>query len=216
MFLPLFLWVVSAETAAPPPLEISRVALRHADVLISAGHEGRPESCARFPRHKCNLGTAGERQLTPQVADEAARILRAAGLTVARLPADFEDQYAVGAAVFIHFDGNESPCHSSASIGYHTPNDKPAADAWRALYSKYWHFGFQPDNFTTNLSGYYGFRQVHASDSALVIELGELTCPAQRAWLEPRIKWEGALLAHFLSRRIGKGSVPAPTFASSG
>jgi hypothetical protein len=60
------------------------------------------------------------------------------------------------------------------------------------------------DNFTTNLSGYYGFRQVHASEGALVIELGEVTCPAERAWLASRLKWEGDLIARFMSALIRK------------
>src|SRR5690242_5690400 len=65
----------SAQTPSPSP------APQHFDVLISAGHEGRPESCPHFPKHKCNLGTAGEREWTPVVADEATRILRAHGYT---------------------------------------------------------------------------------------------------------------------------------------
>ena len=60
------------------------------------------------------------------------------------------------------------------------------------------------DNFTTNLSNYYGFRQVHASGGALVIELGEVTCPAERRWLASRLKWEGDLIAHFMSTLIRK------------
>ncbi|HTU82333.1 MAG TPA: hypothetical protein VMF61_09395, partial [Candidatus Acidoferrales bacterium] len=63
------------------------------DVLISAGHEGRPASCAQFPGRACNLGTAGERQWTPIVADAATAILRAHGVSVARLPADFKRNY---------------------------------------------------------------------------------------------------------------------------
>ena len=35
----------------------------HYDVLISAGHEGRPASCPHFPQHKCNLGAAGRARL---------------------------------------------------------------------------------------------------------------------------------------------------------
>ena len=72
----------------------------HYDVLISAGHEGRPKSCPRFPKHHCNLGTPGERAWTPLVADEAARVLRSEGYTVAREPADFEGEYDVRAAIF--------------------------------------------------------------------------------------------------------------------
>lgn len=180
------------------------------DVLISAGHEGRPASCPHFPQHKCNLGAAGEREWSPIVADAATRVLRLHGLTVARLPADFEGAYRVKAAVFIHFDGSAPPCQSGASIGYHRDADAAAADAWRKLYSRYWAFRFQPDNFTTGLHDYYGFRQVDSSDGSLVLELGEISCPAQHAWLAPRLQWEGELIAYFLSHLVGKGNVPDP------
>jgi hypothetical protein len=180
------------------------------DVVISAGHEGRPASCARFPKRTCNLGTAGEREWTPVVADAATRILRAHGVTVARLPADFDGDYDAGAAVFIHFDGAAPPCASGASIGYHGDAFAPAARAWRSLYSRYFPFRFEPDNFTNGLHNYYGYKQVTAADASLTLELGEITCPAQRAWLAPRLQWEGALLAYFLSQEIGKGDVPDP------
>ncbi|MFN2529328.1 MAG: hypothetical protein ABR584_11505 [Candidatus Baltobacteraceae bacterium] len=173
-----------------------------ADVLISAGHEGRPASCVHFPNHKCNLGTAGERALTPRVADEVVRVLRADGFSVIRKPADFEGTFAVKDAVFIHFDGNTTRCGSGASIGYHREQDEAAADAWRSLYTQHWKFRFQPDNFTDNLSDYYGFRQVDASDAALVLELGELTCPQQSAWLQPRLHSLGQLIARFLESRL--------------
>lgn len=181
-----------------------------ADVLVSAGHEGRPESCARFRQHTCNLGAAGERAWTPIVADAATKVLRAHGVTVVRLPADFDGTYKTDAAVFIHFDGSAPPCKSRASIGYHHQSDAAAATAWRALYGRYFPFGFQPDNFTTGLRDYYAYRQVDAADGSLVLELGEITCPAQHAWLARRLDWEGALLAHFLSVLIGKGNVPDP------
>ena len=103
-------------------------------------------------------------------------------------------------------------CQSGASIGFHRPQDAPAAIAWRELYGGYFPFRFQPDNFTSGLRDYYAFRQVDASSLSLVLELGEITCPAQHAWLAPRLQWEGALLAHFLSERIGKGTCPTPAF----
>jgi hypothetical protein len=185
-------------------------ALLKYDVLISAGHEGRPASCAHFPQHRCNLGASGEREWTPVVADAATHVLRGYGLTVARLPADFAGTYRVDAAIFIHFDGSDPPCRSSASIGYPSARDGVAARAWRALYDRYWPFGFQPDNFTAGLRQYYAFRQVNARYASMVLELGEITCPAQHAWLAPRLHWEGALLAHYLSNLIGKGDVPNP------
>lgn len=195
----LLLAAVIAQAATPSPNPTPK----HFDVLISAGHEGRPESCPRFPKHKCNLGTAGEREWTPVVADEATRILRAQGYSVAREPADFDGIYDVKAAVFIHFDGTDAPCTSGASVGYHTPASQPAAQLWRKSYGAVFPYRFQADNFTKNLSDYYGFRQVHASDGALVLELGELTCPAQKAWLAPRLEWEGKFIADFLRQLIG-------------
>lgn len=181
---------------------ILAAALFHYDVLISAGHEGRPASCARFPQHHCNLGTAGERAWTTIVADRATRALRAMGYAVAREPADFDGTYHVKAAIFIHFDGSDEPCSSGASVGYHTDASKTAAELWHSMYGAVFPFRFQPDNFTVNLRDYYGFRQVHAQDGALVVELGELTCPPQRAWLQDRLTWEGNFIARFLNRLL--------------
>jgi hypothetical protein len=181
---------------SPPP--------QHFDALISAGHEGRPASCIRFPKRHCNLGASGERQWTPIVADEVARALRADGFTVAREPADFDGTFEVKAAAFIHFDGNDRPCSTGASIGYHDSSSSAAARLWRGVYARYFPFRFMNDNFTDNLRDYYGFRQVHASAGALVIELGEITCPAQRQWLAPRLKWEGDLIAYVLKMLIAK------------
>ncbi len=198
-------------------LHLLAAALLHYDVLISAGHEGRPESCARFPKRHCNLGTSGERSLTPAVADEATRKLRALGYSVAREPADFDGTYDVKAAIFIHFDGTDRPCTSAASIGYHTGASKPAADLWRKTYGRIFPFGFMADNFTNNLRDYYGFRQVHAQDAGLVLELGELTCPAQRAWLVPHLQLEGDTIANFVDQVVRQSAAdPPPQMKAAG
>jgi hypothetical protein len=183
-------------------LALAFAAVLHYDVLISAGHEGRPQSCRRFPAHHCNLGANGEREWTPIVADVATNVLRGRGYTVAREPADFEGHYDVGAAIFIHFDGTTSPCSSGASIGYHTNASEAAAIAWRKAYGAVFPFAFKTDNFTDNLREYYGFRQVHARRGALVLELGELTCPAQKRWLSGRLQWEGEFIADFVTRLL--------------
>jgi hypothetical protein len=172
-----------------------------ADVLIQAGHQGRPASCALFPKRPCNLGAPGERAATPIVADEAARRLRAAGLRVVRVPADFLGRYDVRAAIFIHFDGADPACTTGASIGY-PPGSAAAARAWRAFYAPRFPFRFMPDNFTRNLSQYYGYHSVEANPNTLVLELGEITCPAQRAWLSSRYKWLGDQIARFLLERL--------------
>ena len=170
-------------------------------VLIQAGHEGRPASCALFPQRPCNLGAAGERAATPIVADEAARTLRARGVSVVRVPADYRGHYDVDAAIFIHFDGAEPACSTGASIGYPAA-DADAARAWRALYAPRFPFRFMPDNFTANLAHYYAFRTVKPNPTTLLLELGEITCPVQRAWLAPRYKFLGDLIARFVLERL--------------
>jgi hypothetical protein len=180
------------------------------DVLISAGHEGRPASCAQFPTHHCNLGATGERAWTPIVADAATQALRKHGVSVARVPADFHGSYRVAAAVFIHFDGSDPPCKSAASVGYPVKRQSTGAQLWHALYGRFWPFGFEPDDFTDGLREYYAYRQVEARYGSYVLELGEITCPKQHAWLAARLKWEGELIASFLSELIGKGNVRIP------
>lgn len=191
-------------------LHLLLAAALEADVLISAGHQGRPASCARFIQRKCNLGAAGERDWTPIVADEATRMLREHGVRVVREPADFEGTYRVDMAIFIHFDGAIPACTTGASIGYDGPTSKGAAQQWRTLYAPRFPFAFMPDNFTVGLREYYGYRQVRASDGALVLELGEITCPKQHAWLASRLVALGDLIAYNVSRTIGKGDVPLP------
>ena len=182
-----------------------------ADVLVQAGHEGRPD-CAVEPASLCNnTGAPGEIHWTPVVADEVTRVLRAHGISVLRMPAHLSGPYKVKDAVFIHFDGNVTPCSSGASVGYpSTANSQAAADAWKALYGKAIPFAFQADNFTPNLQGYYGYHHVQVSDAAFLIEGGEISCPAQHAWLQKHLLWEGDLIAYFLARRLGNTTVPQP------
>jgi N-acetylmuramoyl-L-alanine amidase len=186
--------------------DISKEAtMLEADVLIQAGHEGRKTGAtgAEGP-----LGR--EIEWTPIVANRATATLRAAGLSVIRKNATLAgNTYAVKIAVFIHFDGSDPPCKSGASVGYDDA-DRPAADAWRALYDRHWPFTWRPDNFTVNLRQYYGFQYTKTSDAELVLELGEITCREQALWLKPRLEWIGDLLAHFISARLGMGNVPDP------
>ena len=176
-----------------------------ADVLIQAGHEGRASGKTGAVGH---LGK--EIDWTPIIADVATNVLSEAGVSVIREDARLYGPYKVTLAVFIHFDGSDSKCSSGASIGYDDESDKPAAQAWKELYGKYWPFKWMPDNFTPNLAHYYGFSYTLTSDAELVLEFGEITCLEQAQWLKPRLIWLGQLLAYFISKRIGKGNLVAP------
>lgn len=171
------------------------------DVVVQAGHQGRPASCAQFAVRACNLGAASggarERDWTPVVADETARALRAAGLRVARRPADYAEHDRARAAVFLHFDGSATPCGSGASVGFPDSTDAAFVQAWERTYRAWFPFRFVGENFTDNEHRYYGFRKVDAPQKMLV-EFGELSCPAQREWMQPRLRELGERLAEFL------------------
>ncbi len=182
----------------------------HADVYIQAGHEGRT-------RGSTGASSAYGREIdwTPIVADEATRVLRAAGYEVIRAPADHYKRSKVDLALSIHFDGSVNPCNTGASIGYDDPTDKPAADAWKALYDQYFPYKWMPDNFTRNLSHYYNYHYTITRDAELLLELGDISCKKQANWLKPRLKNIGGLLAYFAAERVDGNTkgVPEPKAA---
>jgi hypothetical protein len=175
-----------------------------ADVLVQAGHEGRPQSCAVFHVKACNLGAAAAGVREPEwnaiVADTATRVLRADGFTVLRRPADWAGGDHAREAVFIHFDG-ATPCASGASIGFPASTSRGFVVAWENAYRPWFPFRFVGENFTEGERRYYGFRKVDAPQKML-IEFGELTCPAQRAWMRPRLHEMGERLAAFLAAQL--------------
>jgi hypothetical protein len=194
MRLPAFLLAL-AVLGVPAPVRAAT-----GDVLIQAGHEGRPASCAPNHVHYCALGTVAgsEREIrwTPIVADEATRRLRADGFRVIRRPADYPGHDVARVAFFLHFDGAIPACASGASVGF-PPTTSPAfVSAWVHAYRAVFPFRFAGENISEHESGYYGFRKVDAPDK-LLIEFGELTCPAQRAWLQPRLRLLGDQVATF-------------------
>jgi hypothetical protein len=171
------------------------------DVVVQAGHEGRPASCAPNHVHACNLGASSaagrEIRWTPIVADAVTATLRAAGLRVARRPADYPQHDAARIAVYIHMDGSDPPCLSGASVGFPATTPHRFIAAWERAYRPFFPYRFVGENISTNESNYYGFRKVDAPDKFL-IEYGELTCPVQAAWLAPRLRELGAFTARFI------------------
>lgn len=174
------------------------------DIVVQAGHEGRPASCIPLHVKACNLGAQGdgadERDWTPVVADEATRVLRAEGYTVIRRPADYEGHDTARAAVFLHFDGAK-PCASGASVGFPETTSRGFVDAWEAAYRPWFPYRFVGENFTENEHRYYGFHKVDAPEK-LLIEFGEMTCPEQFGWMKPRLHEMGERLATFLAEEL--------------
>lgn len=171
------------------------------DVVVQAGHEGRPASCAPNHVRACNIGAASpagrEIQWTPIVADSVTATLRAAGLRVARRPADYPEHDTARIAIFIHFDGAVPACSSGTSVGFPPATSRRFVASWEQDYRRFFPFRFAGENISSNEEHYYGFRKVDAPEKML-IEYGELTCPAQAAWLRPRLRGLGVFTAHFI------------------
>lgn len=168
------------------------------DVVIQAGHEGRTTG---------NTGaiTTHYREVVwnTLVADEVVRQLKHYGITsIKRLPAKLPKIHAK-IAVAIHFDGAKRACHSGASIGYPNKHSHAFAQRWKKLYKTYFPYRWHPDNFTPNLSNYYGYYRIKA-DKFLLLELGEITCDTQTKWLKPRLKKIAHLIAYSIATELGK------------
>jgi hypothetical protein len=192
---PAFLLALLFATATP-------ACAAEVDVVVQAGHQGRPASCAPHHVKACNLGAGSgnhrERDWTPIVADQAAATLRRAGFRVLRRPADYDGHDNARAAVFLHFDGSAPACKSGASVGFPKTTSIGFVHRWEKRYRLFFPFRFVGENFTKNESNYYGFRKVTTPGKAMLIEFGEITCPAQERWLAPRLHRLGDELAIFL------------------
>jgi hypothetical protein len=174
------------------------------DVVVQAGHQGRPASCAPNHVHACNIGASSadgnEREIvwTPIVADAAAAALRAAGYRVARRPADYPAHDRARVFLAVHFDGSEAPCASGTSVGFPATTSPAFVAMWRSRYDRTFPFKDVGTNISTNEEHYYGFRKADAPQK-LLIEYGEITCPAQVAWLRPRLHELGTMTARFVA-----------------
>ncbi len=166
-------------------------------VLIQEGHVGRT---------KGNIGSIHnglvESEWNTIVGKEVERLLEAKGVDVERVGANIPISNAV-IAIAIHFDGSEKHCATGASIGRNSaPQAKAMAKRWRNQYGSFFPFKWHSDNFTRNLSHYYGFSQVQTTKGFLVLELGELTCKKQTDWLQPRLKQVAGKIAHFIIKEL--------------
>jgi hypothetical protein len=179
----------------------------HVDVVIQSGHEGRPASCAPNHVRACNIGASSasgaDREIawTPIVADAATAALRRAGYRVARRPADYAARDVAKVYIAMHFDGADPACSSGTSVGFPATTPHAFVAAWERLYRPRFPFRFVGENISAGEARYYGYRKVRAPEKML-IEYGEITCPAQAAWLRPRLRELGELTARFAIEQL--------------
>lgn len=130
-----------------------------ADVVLQAGHQGQVRnsgSTGTAPSDGTPGLTKPEHQMTPIVADAAAKALQDHGVDAVRVPAPFPEKYSLSLGLALHFDGSRTKCASGASVGYPPGrprgSNRPTADLWKDIYGGIWPFRRMPDNFTKNLS----------------------------------------------------------------
>lgn len=187
-----------------------------AQVLIQAGHEGKKRNKGNGTT--TSVGATGialpEHKMTPIVADRATEVLRAHGVSVVRVPGVYPRVFHVDLGICLHFDGSTSPCGSGASVGYPAGvpagSNKPTAQLWKSIWGEVWPFGFEDDNFTEDLRGYYGYSRMSTNIAELLIEFGEISCPQQDAWLQANLHLLGDMVAYFAGRVLGV-DIPKPT-----
>jgi hypothetical protein len=163
-------------------------------VLLQAGHEGRTEG---------NIGSINgqyrEMDWNTFVTKEIEKELKKHNIDVTRVGAKIPFANT-RIAIAVHFDGSKKACSTGSSIGYDINhiNSKRTANHWRSIYRDYFPFKWHRDNFTKNLSDYYGFSRVNSEKGFLVLELGEITCDKQIEWLEPRLELIATKIADFI------------------
>jgi hypothetical protein len=181
------------------------------DVLIQAGHRGR-KTGKTGAETIYNGNRYREIDWTAVVADEATETLKKAGVSVIEKPAvlGIHERYKVTTAVYIHFDGSGSGT-SGASVGY-PAGSQTTANAWKTLYSEYWHYKWMQDNFTKNEAHYYAFGSVSPADGQILVELADMSSKDQMRWMDPpslpKLKFQGQLLAYFLAERLNLNRTP--------
>ena len=166
-------------------------------VLIQEGHVGRTRG---------NIGSIHnglvESKWNHIIGKRVESILKSKGIDVKRVGAKIPTTNAY-LAVAIHFDGSNRHCATGASIGHNgSIGAMHMAKNWHKMYGKYFPFKWHRDNFTENLSHYYGFSQVNTTKGFLVLELGELTCKKQTDWLKPRLTTVADKIANFIIKEL--------------
>jgi len=151
-----------------------------ATIVIQMGH---------VPRTRGATGTHREQEFNRAVAPRIEARLRSLGHTVHVIGADIRPPSS-DVFVSLHCDGSTNRARHGASVGYvpGDATDQRLAHAWKRAHQRHgYRWGFLPDNYTRNLSGYYAWnsrdsRSTRATYKFLA-EHGHTTNPEEEAWL---------------------------------
>lgn len=148
-------------------------------LVVQMGHAGRTTG---------STGAPGEQELTNRLGQAAyARLNGRGGWQVRLIAADVPaGHYKGDAFVAFHADGNNNPNVDGASVGYQTSEGDRFSGDWQANYTALgWPGTWHDDNYTANLSGYYGVSYAVAQGNrrAFIAEVGTITNPADKTFI---------------------------------
>jgi hypothetical protein len=181
-------------------------------VLVQMGHVA-----PREPGFESQTGAAGEIPEVTAIGLELYRLLRNDGRIKPTLcGGDIPDGWSGDVVLALHCDGSGLAKTSGYSLGWPTSEWGPKTKKmYVALVKAYGKIpGCPPhhaDNYTANMSRYYGWSRTKA-DVKILIEHGFLSNPTEKAWLQKNSKqiaaaWYSALLDYFDLKPL---TVPKP------
>ena len=186
-------------------------------VGVQVGHEGAQDHPEELAALRVNTGghAAGvdEVDVNRAVAQELARRLETHGVAVDLLPATPPAGYHADLFVSLHADASPD----TARRGFKTAHFSPPRNALEPhlkaqLDAAYGASGLpdDQDNVTDSMSFYYAFNfrryhhSVHPGTPAVIVELGYLSSPEDRAYLSrveaPAARLEAGILAYLRER----------------
>lgn len=158
-------------------------------LVIQSGHYGRTSGATGGP---------GERELMIRYARAAKDLVdQVPGWEAVIIPADADvegdddpyQRYRGDAFIALHADATGSSSARGGSVGYRNTPGRELAHAWKDAWRAEVGDNIAPyraDNYTTNLSGYYGTRRAVAvgNTRCCIVEHGFMTNSTEREYLE--------------------------------
>src|SRR5687768_11528928 len=170
--------------------------LPRVNVAIQAGHWKNNELPDELARLRGSTGAVGggrtEAQVTLDIAQRTARLLRAKGLTVEILPATVPTAYQADLFISLHADGNNSSRPRGYKVSTRWRSEVAALDALlvQALEDGYGQTTQMPrdPSVTRAMRGYYAYStyrgeeyRLGATTPAAILEMGFMSNAADRA-----------------------------------
>ena len=185
------------------------------NVLVQKGHHA-----PREPGFEGGTGANGEQEVAGVIGDRLANLLRADSrfavkVCPGRIPDDVKNgSWRVDAFLSLHCDGSNDPNRGGWGVGYPDGPANRRLASYVGLEIGRFHRSRQlDDNYTRNMSGYYGYSRVPTRGPEVLVEHGFSSNPVEKAWM---LENAGRFAkAHYLAlcRYFGlepEGETPAP------